>query len=356
MKMTYDFKTLSLSFTSGVALGLFLNFPHPMIAASIAVSSAAILIALYSAHFASELLPHAALLLLGFNSGLNVGIGPQLSLLTTCMLPQKALSTLKSAIDSLCLDGSETGALATALLTGDKSLLNAQTIKEFRIAGAAHILALSGLHLGIISSILRRFLFFIGNSTAGLHIRSVILIGACLFYCLMTGASPSVVRAFLFITLAEIARLSPERSTNRLNCYCLALMIQLIISPEAITTPGFQLSYLAMLGIYTIFPVLDAWLPAGKGTLHVKKLWSLAAMSISCQLTTSPIAWILFHSFPVNFLLTNIITLPLCELFICSCIGCIALDSIGICPEIAKSLTSMAGQALCYCIHVLTLI
>lgn len=355
--MSHDFKTLSLSFTAGVAIAVLFPPPHPILASAAVVYSSLAATLYYSKRVhASSIIPYIVLFLLGINSYLCSGFGACLGSVSQNHIVKTALGSFQEAISRLNLSGEQTEALATALLTGDRKLLSAQTISDFRTAGASHILALSGLHLGLISAVISKLLAFMGNSPVGYRIRSIILIVSCLFYSMMTGASPSVVRAFLFITFHEIAKLSPERANLPLNCYFCALMIQLMFTPESIISPGFQLSYLAMLGIYVIFPRINGWLPEEKSSGIAGRIWKCAALSISCQTTTAPAAWLHFRSFPINFLITNIISLPLCELFICSCIGCVILDTLGVCPEILKSLTSEAGQALLYCIHVIALL
>ena len=155
---------------------------------------------------------------------------------------------LKNLIDNIPYPSSGTGPLVKALLTGDRSGLDKATVKIFRTSGASHILALSGLHLGILYLILARLTAPLGNSPRAKRMRFLLTIGAAGFYTLMTGASPSIVRAFLYITIGETARLI-GRERNPANILLTALTIQLVLKPEVITTLGFQLSYLAMAGI-----------------------------------------------------------------------------------------------------------
>jgi len=128
---------------------------------------------------------------------------------------------------------------------------------------------------------------------------------------------------------------------------CGALMLQLTFDPAQITSVGFQLSYLAMLGIYTLFPRIEAWYPSTSGKDPLRKLWSAASLSISCQVFTSPLAWLYFRNFPVFFLISNLTALPLTEIFMVLSIVCIACCALlGECPEVLKSLTDTLGEAL----------
>ena len=160
----------------------------------------------------------------------------------------------------------------------------------------------------------------------------------------MTGASPSLVRAFLFILLNELARLLPGRRRSPLNLYCTALTLQLALSPGVITSLGFQLSYLAVLGIVTVFPHLDAWYPRGPRLDPLRRIWSAVALTLSCQLFTAPLVWLRFREFPKYFLITNLGAMPLTEAFVCCSLPVLALGEH--CPEGIKKLADAVGQLL----------
>ena len=117
-----------------------------------------------------------------------------------------------------------------------------------------------------------------------------------------------------------------------------SLFLQLLISPESIRDIGFQLSYAAIAGIAFIFPPLKSMWPEGKGSV-LKWIWTSAAMSISCQITTGPLAYFYFGSFPQHFLLTNLIAIPLTGLIIPLSLLTLVLNNVGICPEFMTGLT-----------------
>ena len=267
---------------------------------------------------------------------------------------EAAMRRFTGLIESAGFEGDRTGPLVQALLTGRRNAISRETAKNFRAAGAAHILALSGLHLGVIYGILTRLLAVLGRSRKAAVIRSVAAISASGFYTVMTGASPSIVRAFLFISLNEAARLQPGRRRPPANVYCTALTVQLALNPSAIQETGFQLSYLAMLGIVLLFPRMDSWYPSSGRFDPFRRIWSSAALTISCQVFTAPLVWVRFHSFPVHFLLTNLIALPLAELLIISALLTLALCAMGFDPGMTKSLTEFFGQTLVYCLDVIS--
>lgn len=256
----------------------------------------------------------------------------------------RTLDRLLRAIDGAEFPHASTAALLKALLAGQRDGLDRETVATFRAAGASHILALSGLHLGILYGILHAALRWMGRSRGATLARSVLQVGFAAAYVVMTGASPSLVRAFLFILLNELSRLLPGRRRRPLNIFCAALTIQLAVTPGVITSLGFQLSYLAMLGIVLVFPRLDAWYPDSSRFDPLRRIWSAVALTCSCQLFTAPLVWIRFRSFPKYFLLTNLGALPLTELFVFVSLPVLILG--GHCPEGIKNLADTIGQIL----------
>ncbi|MGN0191247.1 MAG: ComEC/Rec2 family competence protein, partial [Candidatus Cryptobacteroides sp.] len=150
-----------------------------------------------------------------------------------------------------------------------------------------------------------------GNSPAARIFRSATAVTSCLAYCLMVGSGPSVSRAMIFVALREYGKLS-LRSTDLRNLLWSSLVLHICIAPSDFTSIGFQMSYLAVAGIAYLFPVLKRWYPEG-GMKHspLRKIWESAALSISCQATTLPLALLRFGSTSPCFILTNLICLPL---------------------------------------------
>ncbi len=262
-----------------------------------------------------------------------------------------ALTRLSEVISRIPFPHTGTGPLLRALLTGQRDLLGRDTVGAFRSAGASHILALSGLHLGVIYLILSRLLGIFGNSRAAWALRSALIIALSAFYVAMTGASPSIVRAFLFITMTEIARHCPGRRKTAISVWCTALLLQLSFSPESVSSIGFQLSYLAMLGIFTLFPFMKAWYPGiggkapGWDLLH--RAWDAMALSISCQMFTAPLVWVTFHTFPKYFLLTNLIAMPLTGALMGTGIATVVLEALPLpCPPALVRLTDLLSTTL----------
>ena len=281
-------------------------------------------------------------------------------------LAQGCVEELRARIDRLPYGSGQSGALVKALLTGDRSGLERETVATFRRSGASHLLALSGLHLGFIYLIIRRLSALIPwRGPRSEAVRAGAVTALCGFYTLMTGAGPSIVRAFLFILINELAGISPGRRREPGRTLLSALTIQLAISPGVVSTVGFQLSYLAMAGIIWIFPRLDAFWP-GNGSveadglkslrrrLSLKGLWTAASLSISCQITTAPLAWWRFHSFPRYFLITNLLAMPLTSAVMALSIAVLALSACGLCPLWLAGLNDSALQLLLRLLQIIS--
>ena len=261
-------------------------------------------------------------------------------------LAAEAGEAMEKAADGIRFKDIRTNAFIKAVLTGEKAGMPAEVTDAFRESGASHILALSGLHMGVIYMMLNRILSAAGFSPAAVRFKSILTILICGAYTMATGAGPSIVRAFLFIILNETARLTGRyRSTGQ--TLLTALVIHLCLSPEDIRSVGFQLSYAAMAGIAFIFPFLkNLWpddtsdrIPAKIITVPTRWIWNSAAMSIACQMTTGPIAYLYFGTFPMHFLLTNLLALPLTGVIIPLGAMTLVLHEAGICPDLLIRLT-----------------
>lgn len=396
MTETADIKPLALAFTFGAASGLLLS-RISMHAAYIS-SATSLLVALTLTVITSADRRQAEILLLFLTAGVFCAATSTLTSLGAVAgkpLFASLAADFRSMISSIPFPHEGTAPLVNALLTGDRSSLDSSVMNSFRDSGASHILALSGLHLGIIYGILLKVTSIFGKHPMVKAVRSLIVISLCGIYTLATGASPSLVRAFLFILVNETARLT-HRSNNPLRVYCAALFIQTAINPQVISSTGFQLSYLAMAGIFLLYPALKKWYPqkeaagdmliengAGltesdglegvmidKGCRRARrcwtswmktivsdaprKIWDAAALTISCQVFTGPLAWWKFGTFPKYFLLTNLLSLPLTSAVMLLSVSTSVLFAIGICPDFLISLTDSSASLLLFIMKVIS--
>ena len=260
---------------------------------------------------------------------------------------------MTESIDRIPFSKSETNAIIKALITGDKYDIPAPITDSFRKSGASHILALSGLHLGIIYAIVSKVLGCLGNSPTALRTRSLVIIIFCGTYTMATGAGDSIVRAFLFILLGEAAKLTKRRHDTATLLFA-ALCIQLCIDPQSCMSIGFQLSYAAIAGIAFIFPWLSSFWPGSGRKGPLRWVWESAALSISCQMTTSPLAWHYFGTFPQHFLLTNLIAIPLAGLIIPTALLCMILYPCDLCPEMLLRATEALITALSEALNIIS--
>lgn len=267
-------------------------------------------------------------------------------------------TSMRKAIDSIPFSNAETGEIIKALITGERRGIPEEIAEAFRESGASHVLALSGLHLGIIYGIVRAGLSFMGNSTSIKNIRSILAILICGFYTLATGAGASISRAFLFIAIGEYAAIRKIRFPLSVTMMA-SMTIQLCISPSSLKAVGFQLSYAAIAGIAFIFPTFRNFWPGDrkKDTLLAKCtrwIWDSAAMSIACQITTGPIAYYYFRSFPMHFILTNLMAIPLVTLIIPAALVTLACSYLGWDPPILIRCTEWLTASLSWSLETIS--
>lgn len=196
----------------------------------------------------------------------------------------------------------QSAALATGILLGDKSYMDKETKNQFIESGAAHILAVSGLHVGILTM----FLNFLLGIFLNQKLKFGVIISILLSYAFITGLSPAVVRAVLMACLALIAKMF-NRNYFIINILAFCFALQLILDPFIIFHLGFWLSYLAIIGIIFIQPHL---VMKTKNKLY-KWIQDNITVGISAQMATLPILLGFLGKFPVLFILTNLVTLPL---------------------------------------------
>ena len=341
-------EALSLFFTAGAAAGTMLSG-----IASWAACAAILPLAALPFFLREKLLKAngkalgavfcAEFILLGLFCALNASLVPEDGFSGLKAAAANGASKLRGLIGTIPFKNGGTAPLLDALLTGDRSGLSRETMSAFRQSGASHILALSGLHMGIIYLLFDKLTGVLGRSPVARHVRFWIILLAAGYFTLMTGAAPSIVRAFLFIAINEILHLS-GRPRNAVRVLCLALLTQLVIQPHVISTLGFQLSYLAMAGVFILYPVMEKWYPESRSPL--RWVWKSAAMAISCQVFTGPLVWYRFHTFPRYFLLANLLTLPLVTVLMTAAVVTIVLQAAGICPQAAVWATDSAAKLL----------
>ena len=200
-------------------------------------------------------------------------------------------------------------AVLSALTIGDKTELSESVRESYSIAGASHILALSGLHIGLLYA----FLFFILRPVArkgrtGRCVRSVSLLVLLWAFAFFTGLSPSVVRSVTMFSILALADIF-GRQPFSLNTLAVTAWLMLLCNPAGLFDVGFQLSFLAAASILLIQrPVYRLFAVRNRVG---KSVWGLMSVSIAAQIGTAPLVMFYFSRFSVHFLLTNLLVIPL---------------------------------------------
>jgi len=198
--------------------------------------------------------------------------------------------------------------VSAALLLGYVNDIDPGLKSAFAASGTMHILSVSGMHVGIIFIFLDTVLSFLDKLRYGRSMKCLTEIVFIWSYAAITGFSPAVLRAAASLSLL-IAGKSIRRQPEMMNVLSASVFILLISEPGLLTDVGFQLSYLAVIGIVLLYkPIYSLyqtrlWFP--------EKVWGLIAVSIAAQLSTFPLSLFYFHRFPNYFILSNLIIVPL---------------------------------------------
>ncbi|HFC01340.1 MAG TPA: ComEC family competence protein, partial [Phaeodactylibacter sp.] len=217
-------------------------------------------------------------------------------------------------------------AVANALILGDKDDLD-ETIKTaYTHTGALHVLAVSGLHVGLVAWFVSLLLNLVSIRNIFWKItETCILITVVWSFAMISGGSPSVLRAATMFTFLIIG-LSINRSTNIYNSLGISAVILLFWNPYLLVNVSFQLSYLAILGIIYFQPkIYSAWII--KNRLG-RFFWKMSSVTFGAQIGTLPIALYYFHSFPFFAWLSGIIVIPAATIILGSGILLFTLESL----------------------------
>lgn len=194
--------------------------------------------------------------------------------------------------------------LAKAMFLGNKADLSKEVRASFSQAGLSHILAISGLHVGIVFLCFNLILYPLNLILYGRKIRLCILLLFLLFYMLLTGASPAVVRAVCMLATVLGLRLFNLRY-SAINIMAFSAWIQLIYDPAILFQPGFQLSYAAVFGLLLFYPLSQALMKGPFLLLNTLNGWIV--ISLLASIFTAPFILYYFGEFPVYFLLANVL-------------------------------------------------
>ena len=207
----------------------------------------------------------------------------------------------------LAVLGIEKGSLVNGLLLGLKSEIPACIADLFRQLGVSHLLAVSGLHVGLIMLIIYQLLLTLSIP----RIPRVVIIGLFLiFYCFLTGGSPSVVRSSLMSIMLMFAPVF-QRKYKALNAVAASAVILLMANPFSLQDLGFQFSFAAVFGILIGYTKIKAWIPVKTKSPIIRYLTDMLGISLSAALFTAPVAMFYFNSLQVASMFLNLLVIPL---------------------------------------------
>ncbi len=243
-----------------------------------------------------------------------------------------ALDWRKKVINRLKNKGFKPQSFAVfkGLLLGDKQGIDKSLRQDYGRAGVMHILAISGLHIGILLWLLNIVFKGMEQVKYGVIIKSVLILSILWFYALLTGLSPSVVRAVTMFSFVTIG-IHLKRGTYIFNTLFAALFILLLFNPFYIYNIGFQLSFVAVFGIVLFQPILARLLVIEHRVLRY--IWQLLTVSLAAQISVLPLSLYYFHQFPGLFLLSNLVIIPALTFIISVGILILILASLNIVIE-----------------------
>lgn len=229
--------------------------------------------------------------------------------------------------------------ILSALTLGYKRGLDPETKQTFSAAGAMHVLAVSGLHVGIIFGIFAFVFGFLQKQKRGKYFYVILAVLILWGYAFITGLSPSVMRAAAMFSLVCIAG-NIQRQTNIYNTLTVSAFILLLLNPNNLFEVGFQLSYAAVFGIVYLQPKIAGLIVVK--TKVGKFFWALLTVSVAAQIATFPLTAYYFNQFPLYFWLSNLVVIPAVFVLISLGIALLLLSSVPILSGIVAFLTAWA--------------
>ncbi len=249
----------------------------------------------------------------------------------------KSLKGMAYRFRELCIEklkeypfGKDELSVLEAILLGQRNDLSSSTYDNYKDAGAVHILAVSGLHVGIVLLILQFLLAPLRRWKHGQQIQLFLILLLLWGFAFIAGLSPSIVRAVTMFSFVSYG-LYLKRPTHPLNTIALSFFFLLLVKPLYLFEVGFQMSYAAVFSIVWLYPKLQRfWNPQN---FFLRKTWQLLTVSFTAQLGVLPISLFYFHQFPGLFFVSNLIIVPFLGILLGTGILVILLALIGVLPQ-----------------------
>ena len=233
--------------------------------------------------------------------------------------------------------------IAEALLIGYKEDLDKDLVQAYSNTGVVHIIAISGLHLGLIYAVLLWLLNCIPVIKNSRYVKAIFLIGFLWLFSLLTGGAASVLRSAVMFTVIVLGKYFFKQSSVY-NSLAASAFILLCYNPYYLWDVGFQLSYLAVIGIVALQqPIYRSVYLKNK---WLQKTWQMMSVTIAAQIAAFPICIYYFHQFPNLFLITNLLVIPLSTIILFGEILLIAISSF-------VSIAEYLGVVLTWLVHLM---
>ncbi|MDY3293456.1 MAG: ComEC/Rec2 family competence protein [Candidatus Egerieousia sp.] len=257
-------------------------------------------------------------------------------------------------------------AILTAFVTGSKESIGKSTKETFRSSGAAHLLALSGLHVGILFMILNRITALFSLTLAARRMRVLVVVGCTAAFLTITGFIPSLARAIIMAAICSIAKVWGYRIA-RAETLVITAFLLICYNPQVVASIGFQLSFAAMAGIMLIMPtlseslkrVMERWRRRGTSSRIIcwcaERIAAPLLLTISCQITTLPLCLYYFQSFSNYYLITNLIAIPVVAITLYMLTAALAIDALAlfIQSDLLTSLSVFVWESIRYILLLL---
>ncbi|MCF3111212.1 ComEC family competence protein [Niabella sp. CC-SYL272] len=205
------------------------------------------------------------------------------------------------------IHGAKELGLAEALLIGYRDDLDKDLLQSYSDTGVVHVIAVSGMHLGLIYWLLDFLLSPLRKRRQTRWLHPVLVLGILWVFSLLAGAAASIVRAAVMFTCLLLGK-QMGRSASVYNTLAASAFLLLCYNPYWLWDIGFQLSYAAVLSIVVFYKPLYHLITINNRLLDA--VWQLCAVSIAAQVLTTPLSVYHFHQFPVYFLITNLLVVP----------------------------------------------
>jgi competence protein ComEC len=233
------------------------------------------------------------------------------------------------------IEGSKEQGLAEAMLIGYKDDLDKSLLQSYTNTGVVHVIAVSGMHLALLYWLLNLLFGPLLRKKKTQWLHAVLVLSLLWFFSFITGGAASIVRAAVMFTFITIGK-QINRNASIYNILAASAFCQLCYNPYWLWDVGFQLSYAAVLSIVVFYKSIYNLIFIKNKILDT--IWQLAAVSIAAQILTTPLSLYYFHQFPVYFLLSNLVVVPISTVVLVATLVLVLLSPLKIIAAFIGSL------------------